>query len=262
MRNHPKPKRDGKAWSREELILAFDLYCRVPFSKTKANNPQVISLSHILERTPASIARKLGNFGAFDPELKNREISGLTHTSKLDQKIWDEFNLNWGRLVLEAEDLKKKMGYSVSTKSTQVLSPEKSGPTEREAKFRQRIHQDFFRTAVLSGYNQRCCICGLPHPELLVAGHIIPWSIREDTRANPENGICLCASHDRAYESGLLAVKADFSVIVNARLKKSTDPASEFLFHSFNGKRILLPDRFTPRPEFLKWRLDRFEKRV
>jgi hypothetical protein len=54
MGDNAKPQRDGKAWSREELILAFDLYCRVPFSKTKANNPQVVSLSRILGRTPAS----------------------------------------------------------------------------------------------------------------------------------------------------------------------------------------------------------------
>ena len=65
-----KPAQDGKNWSREESILAFDLYCRTPFSKTKANNPDVISLAGILKRTPASVARKLGNFGAFDPELK------------------------------------------------------------------------------------------------------------------------------------------------------------------------------------------------
>ena len=87
MGDNSKPQRDGKAWSREELILAFDLYCRVPFSKTKANNPQVASLSQILGRTPASIARKLGNSGAFDPVLRRRQISGLTHTSKLDRKI-------------------------------------------------------------------------------------------------------------------------------------------------------------------------------
>ena len=242
------------------MILAFDLYCRVPFSKTKANNPQIVSLSRILGRTPASIARKLGNFGAFDPELRRRQISGLTHTSKLDRKIWDEFNANWGRLVLEAEELRKARGYDVSSKRSEDFLPEERGPTEREAKFKQRIHQDFFRAAVLSGYNQRCCICGLPHSELLVAGHIIPWSVREDTRVNPENGLCLCASHDRAYDRGLIAVKMDFTIIVTARLKKSTDPASEFLFHAFNGKRITLPDRFTPKSEFLKWRFDRFEE--
>lgn len=92
------------------------------------------------------------------------------------------------RLVLQAEALKKKMGFPTAPKLVDS-STDEGGPTEREAKSKQRIHQDFFRVAVLSGYNQRCCICGLPHPELLVAGHIIPWSVREDTRVNPERRI-------------------------------------------------------------------------
>ena len=59
------PEKYGLKWERDEVILAFDLYCRIPFKKTKANNPQVIELSKILRRTPASVARKLGNFGSF-----------------------------------------------------------------------------------------------------------------------------------------------------------------------------------------------------
>jgi len=61
----PKPVRNGVSWTREESILAFDLYCRIPFKKTKANNPAVIALAQALDRTPASIARKLGNWGCF-----------------------------------------------------------------------------------------------------------------------------------------------------------------------------------------------------
>jgi len=98
-----QPEKYGAFWTREELILAFALYCRIPFKKTKANNPQVIELARLLRRSPASVARKLGNFGSFDPELKRQQITGLIHTSKLDGEIWDEFNSDWNRLVLEAE---------------------------------------------------------------------------------------------------------------------------------------------------------------
>ena len=55
---HGKPEKYGTLWTREELILAFDLYCRIPFKKTKANNPDVIELANLLKRSPASIARK------------------------------------------------------------------------------------------------------------------------------------------------------------------------------------------------------------
>jgi putative restriction endonuclease len=46
----PKPHRYGLPWEREELIIAFDLYCRIPFRKTKANNPKVQELAACLER--------------------------------------------------------------------------------------------------------------------------------------------------------------------------------------------------------------------
>lgn len=258
MGGNSRPNRDGKVWSREESVLAFDLYCRIPFSKTKANNPLVIALARILQRTPASVARKLGNFGAFDPELKKRQITGLTHTSKLDKEIWDEFNNDWGRLVLEAENIRQQKGNGKSFAQRGEIIKEVTGPTEREARIKQRIHQDFFRASVLAGYNQKCCICGLPHQEILIASHIVPWSVREDTRVNPSNGLCLCASHDRAYDQSLIVINADFRILLGKKLKKSTDTASQFMFTGYEGKYITLPERFVPKAEFLKWRLERF----
>ena len=258
--NSAKPARDGINWTREESVLAFDLYCRIPFKKTKANNPAVIALSQALHRTPASVARKLGNFGAFDPELKRQDISGLSHTSKLDEAIWHEFNSDWGKFVIEADRLRQqKTGQTLSTEPEPFI-PEIRGPTERITTAKQRIYQNFFRASVLSGFNRQCCICGLPHPEILIASHIIPWSVREDARVNPQNGLCLCASHDLAFERGLIGIGTDFSILLCDRVKKSNDTASQFLFGAFEGKRILLPDRFTPREEFLSWRLEKFIK--
>jgi putative restriction endonuclease len=252
-----KPLRDGKDWNREESVLAFDLYCRIPFRKTKANNPDVIALAQNLHRTPASVARKLGNFGAFDPTLRKKQISGLTHTSKLDRAVWQEFNSDWANLVIEADRIRQQI-----TGQSRSIEPEKPieiiGPTEREVIAKQRIYQGFFRESVLSGYDQRCCICGLPHPEILIASHIIPWSVREDVRVNPQNGLCLCASHDLAFEGRLIGIGLDFSILLSKRAKESKDLASQFLFSTYEGKRILLPDRFPPRPEFLSWRLDKF----
>jgi len=82
MKVEHEESRYGTLWNREELVLAFELYCTIPFQKTKANNPAVQNLAILLHRTPASVARKLGNFGAFDPALQRIDIKGLTHTSK------------------------------------------------------------------------------------------------------------------------------------------------------------------------------------
>ena len=95
-----RPANDGLPWTREQLIVAFELYCRVPFGRITTRNPLIRELAVILGRTPASVTRKLGNFGAFDPELAARNVSGLTHASKLDKSIWDEFHSDWNGLVV------------------------------------------------------------------------------------------------------------------------------------------------------------------
>ena len=125
-----KPDKYGTLWTREELILAFDLYCRIPFKKTKANNPEVIKLSKLINRSPASIARKLGNLGSLDPELQRQQVSGLLHTSKLDREIWNEFHNNWNQLVLEASFLKESIGVK-SVQPTAIDIQRPLGPSEK-----------------------------------------------------------------------------------------------------------------------------------
>lgn len=223
----------------------------MPFRKTKANNPTVIDLARTLGRTPASIARKLGNFGAFDPELKKRQITGLTHTGKLDKEVWDEFNSDWGALVLETDKIKET--FRLPSGRPPIPRRTAQGPNERFATVKQRIHQEFFRATVLASYDYRCCICGLPHPEILIASHIVPWSVREDTRVNPENGLCLCGSHDRAFDSGLVGVNAELKVECHAKLHKAGDPATQAYFLAHDGSPLKMPQRFKPRAEFLQW---------
>lgn len=53
--------RTGIKWSREETILAFDLYCRTPFGKISQGNLKIIKLVHLLGRTPDSVGLKMHN---------------------------------------------------------------------------------------------------------------------------------------------------------------------------------------------------------
>ena len=61
--------RTGIKWSREEIILAFDLYCRTPFGKISQGNPEIIKLAQLLGRTPGSVGLKMHNLAHHDPEL-------------------------------------------------------------------------------------------------------------------------------------------------------------------------------------------------
>ena len=245
-----RPTNDGQPWTREQLILAFELYCRIPFQRTKASDRRVKELAALLRRTPASIARKLGNFGAFDPQLAARDISGLTHGSKLDKAVWDEFHQDWAGLVVRAHDIKSELKPGEYVEQP-LVQPQ--GPSEKIVTVKQRLHQSFFRDAVLSSYNTRCCVTGLLIVECLVAGHIIPWSVDERRRADPTNGVCLSATFDRLFDSGLITIEDDLTLCVSKRLRGLTDRAVAELVAARHGQKIIPPARFYPDPACLRW---------
>lgn len=252
-----RPTNDGQPWTREQLVLAFELYCRIPFQRTKATDPRVKELAALVGRTPASVARKLGNFGAFDPQLAARNISGLAHGSKLDRAVWDEFHKDWNGLVFRAHELRR---VQEPHRGEPEALPVPSGPSERVVTVKQRLHQAFFRDAVISSYNARCCVTGIPILECLVAGHIVPWSVDEHRRADPTNGVCLSATFDRLFDCGLVTIEDDLTLCVSKRVRGLKDQSAADLIAARHGQKIILPARFFPDPSCLRWhRENRFQ---
>ena len=247
----------GTLWTRDEQILALYLYCQIEFKKTKANNPEVIKLANLLGRTPASVARKLGNLGAFDPRLAVKGITGLTHASKSDGEIWAEFSNDWERLVSESEKLLQALHAKPSSSGAEIIAVDApKRETEKDVLVKQRVYQDFFRRSVLSSHNNRCCISAVESPELLVAGHIIPWAESKEQRLNPENGLALCVLFDRAFDRGLMTIDKEYKVVYSTRIKNSTNDFVRTSFLGYEGQKIKLPNRFCPRQEFLQWHRD------
>ncbi len=252
-----RPANDGQPWTREQLILAFELYCRIPFQRTKATDSRVKELALLLHRTPASVARKLGNFGAFDPQLAARSISGLTHGGKLDRAIWDEFHADWNGLIVHAHDLRHK---HEPLRHDDCSTGAPTGPSEKIVTAKQRLHQAFFRDAVISSYNNRCCVTGLPLVECLVAGHIVPWSVDGLRRADPTNGVCMSATFDRLFDSGLVTIEDDLTLRVSGRVRKLKDRSALEMIAARHGQKIISPARFYPDPVCLRWhRENRFD---
>jgi putative restriction endonuclease len=252
-------------WSRDELILAFNLYCKTSFGRIHIHNPDIISLAKILSRSPSAVSWKLANFARLDPALQNRNISGASHGSKMDVEIWEEFNGDWSKLSFESEKLLAEIsGNSIETASHIDTSDLPRKGKERQALIRVRVNQSFFRRAVLASYDSRCCITGLSIPDLLNASHIVPWSDDPTKRVNPINGLCLNVFHDRAFDRGLMTVTTDYVVRVSSLLKnnKQDEAAREFLFR-FDGKKIRSPNRFAPDKECLRYHNDMiFERRA
>ena len=89
-------------WTRDELILALDLYSHAG-AKINTFHPNVVELSNLLRelplhtevtrtiryRSPGSVHLKLQNFLAIDPEYPGR---GLPHGGRAERHIWEEFS--------------------------------------------------------------------------------------------------------------------------------------------------------------------------
>jgi putative restriction endonuclease len=243
------PRRD---WNREELIVAFNLYCKIPFGQIHFRNPLIIALAKAIGRTPSAVSWKLANFARLDPALKKRNIVGATHGARSEVEIWNEFNQNWEALAFESERLLQSMTGRASEEVSEATEfPE--GRT-RETVVRTRINQGFFRASVLAAYGMRCCITGLAIPQLLNASHIVPWSVDVKNRTNPRNGLCLNVIHDIAFDCGLLTITPDLTVKLSPRLKEGrADKAAQDLLWRFENAPITTPRRFAPHENFLHY---------
>ena len=238
-------------WTREETILALALYCRLPFGKVHHSNPQVIQLAGLIGRTPSAVSMKICNFGRFDPELAAKGIVGLKHGSHLDEEIWNEFYQNMGALYEEAD---KVSGASkiIITDEELLLPIGESITTTTQA----RKGQAFFRSAVLSAYDNTCCVTHIKIPNLLQASHIKSWRESDPAteRTNPINGLCLNVLHHKAFDSGIITIDTDYRVIVSKSAKEryTSDVFNEF-FVKYEGQKITLPARFLPSKDFIEY---------
>ena len=251
-------------WTKEELILAFNLYLKIPFGKMHSSNKDVIHLANLIGRTPNSIALRLVNFASVDPVLKARGIKGMDGCTKIVQPIWDEFFHNQEELVFLSEQiLAQKENDSIENKYQDVLFDLKD--LKGETAIRQvktRVNQSVFRQMVLANYSTKCAITGIDIPELLLASHIMPWSKSEEHRLNPENGICLSALYDKAFDRGIIGINKNYEVILSTSLKKKKDTVFyKNHFASIDNLKIIEPLKYLPRKEFLEYHLDSiFEK--
>lgn len=232
-----------KAWTKDELLIAINLYCKTPFGRIHSRNKDIILLSQLLGRSAGSVSYKLANFASIDPFLPRK---GASNVSKLDVQVWNEFFSNWEEMSFESEKLlqniKKEWDYD-----NEIFPYGMS----RESVVKIRVNQGFFRKAILASYGA-CCITGLAISELLVASHIVPWSVDEKNRTNPRNGLCLNSLHDKAFDSGLITISEDFRLLASTKLENYISKNMVF-FADYIGAKIRLPNRFLPDQTFLQY---------
>lgn len=247
-------KKGQRLWSREELILALNLYCKLSFGQMHERNPEIKELADLINRTPGSVSLKLVNFASLDPGLQARNIKGMANASNLDKLIWNEFYGELQDYAFKSEKDLAQMKQSTVENVYKIREEELPGEgLVREQIVKVRVNQAFFRRLVLSSYNYTCCITGLHEPGLLIAGHISPWGLDKANRMNPRNGIAINALHDKAFENGLITITPEYKVKISSRLlMRSNEDTIANYFITYNDKEIKLPDRFLPDRKLLE----------
>jgi putative restriction endonuclease len=245
-----------RSWEREELLLALTLYSCLPFGKYHRHNPKIIKLASMIERTPSAVAMKLSNFASLDPKHQARGIKGLQNVSQADRDIWEDINLNWSKLTDGNEQMQVQLFEEDLTEESSLEWPEPSGrffgPTEIKRSVNVRLAQSFFRRVILTSYGSKCCVCGMPIPQLLIASHIVPWRDDENLRVNPHNGLCFCALHDKGFDRGLFTLGEEYEIVLGKEIHDyMPNPAIASSFKIYEGKVITLPDKFIPDQKYL-----------
>lgn len=238
-------------WTREETIVAFNVYCKIPFKSSSKTHPMIIKYANLLNRTPSALNMKIGNIGRLDPDLYKKGISGLVHGAKMEEEIWKEFRENPEQLAYESEKIISKL----QGKSIEKIIDTNDLPQgkEREIIIKQRINQSFFRMTVLSSYNNRCCISGIGN---------IGWSENTANRTNPQNGLCMNSFFHKAYDKLFIAISPDLTIIISDELLQNTvDNKFRKYLECINGEKIIMPNKFLSKKEFLQVHYEKFKNR-
>ncbi len=242
-----------KAWTTDQLLVILRLYIGTDFGKLHRNNPEIIRLGQLIGRTPSAIAMKAVNFASFDPLQKARNISGLKNASRADRVLWESFESNSEEIAAQAEEAYERLSPQLYKEAETELKIPK-GSTEVERIVRTRRVQGFFRAAVLTSYNFRCALSDIAIPDLINASHIIPWSVSEERRADPRNGIALNALYDRAFDKGLITFDSSMRLVISPRLRDPNSPMfQKTTLIEMEGQKLRRPYRFSPDPEALAY---------
>lgn len=261
----------GRRWTRDELLIALNLYHKLTFGQLHARQPAIVALAEKLDRGSNSVAMKLCNFASLDPALRLRGIKGLEGASSLDRTVWTEFHSDLNETVPASEDALRKLFGVDESDELEVLPREgvrvrkrlPTGPTEATANVKQRRGQDYFRDAVLNNFGGRCGVTQLAVRELLVASHILPWGTHAAERLNVRNGLSLSRLHDAAFDQGLITFDDSLRLVLSSRLKAELPQrAVAESFGAYAGQPLHLPeDAALPELAFLaEHRTKKFRK--
>jgi putative restriction endonuclease len=172
------------------------------------------------------------------------------------QAIFPVFISGW-----DAKTLRARVAFGAPEQES--LAPPETAVDRRYALrlVKQRVHQASFREAVITAYNGRCALSGLPEPLLLDAAHII--ADKDELLGHPivPNGIPLSRIHHAAFDAHLIGIDPDYGVHVSDRLLSLEDGPMLEALKRLDNKIVHPPRRAKDCPDRdrLALRFERFK---
>jgi 5-methylcytosine-specific restriction protein A len=218
------------AWTRDELILALDLYFRHPPSHISKDHPEVRKLSELLNALPIhkdrpdavrfrnenGVYTKLCNFLRFDPSYGKK---GLTHGGAGDEVVWEEFSEDKNRLGEVARAIRANVDGGQKGSLADGVNESAAEPEEDEfpegrvlyrthrARERNRtLIQSAKRHAMKANGNLSCQACGFIFKDkygvlgdgYIECHHVLPVStLKPNTKTKLVDIALLCSNCHR-----------------------------------------------------------------
>lgn len=132
------------------------------------------------------------------------------------------------------------------------------GVVAREVVTRNSNVQRIFRNNLIVRYGLACAICAKDIDEVLIASHIKPASICNVVeKADCENGLLLCALHDRLFDRLLITFNCKNGKIKFAKIL--SDKLSEYQL----DENFCLDSKFMTeeRKKYLRWHNEKFKEK-
>ncbi len=184
----------------------------------------------------------------------NSEQTSYPRNSFCSAAISRLLSYRCGLKFKEADEVikRKRSGKRISKDLLTYFDIDKEG-TDVVATAKVRLGQDYFRKMVLANYQNMCCVTGLNVPQTLRASHIVAWADDVANRMNPENGLCLSATYDAAFDKHLISFDDDYRMLLSKQIKEYfTAEVTKEYFLNFEGKQINMPVMFKPNKKFLE----------
>jgi putative restriction endonuclease len=160
--------------------------------------------------------------------------------------IWPTYVADWS-----ATELKARLAFGAPAQ----VNIKADFPTAPERRYglrmvRQRLHQSTFREAVLTAYEGRCALTGLPEPRLLDAAHIVADIDFEFGQPLVTNGLTLSKLHHAAFDANLIGIDPDCRIhISDALLSMNDGPMFEQGLKALAGRELRRPRRDADCPD-------------